>query len=107
VTGARWQTLGGLAVDEKGRVLDAEGRTIPGLYAAGGAAAGLGGEGSGAASRLTLARDMRSRLDRRTTYARSKIAARRPRFPRRVPHASARGAVHRLTSAKKSSSIEE
>jgi fumarate reductase flavoprotein subunit len=46
VTGARSQTLGGLAVDETARVLDAEGRPIPGLYAAGGAAAGLGGEGA-------------------------------------------------------------
>jgi fumarate reductase flavoprotein subunit len=46
VTGARWRTLGGLAVDDAARVLDAEGRPIPGLYAAGGAAAGLGGEGT-------------------------------------------------------------
>jgi len=46
VTGARWRSLGGLAVDASARALDAEGRPIAGLYAAGGAAAGLGGEGS-------------------------------------------------------------
>jgi fumarate reductase flavoprotein subunit len=46
VTGSRWRTLGGLAVDASARVLDAEGRPIPGLYATGGAAAGLGGEGT-------------------------------------------------------------
>jgi len=45
VTGARWRSLGGLAVDARARVLDADGRPIPGLYAAGGAAAGLGGTG--------------------------------------------------------------
>src|SRR5436305_1362267 len=44
VTGARWRSLGGLAVDGTARVLDAEGQPIPGLYAAAGAAAGLGGE---------------------------------------------------------------
>jgi fumarate reductase flavoprotein subunit len=44
VTGARWRSLGGLAVDATARVLDAQGQPIPGLYAAGGAAAGLGGE---------------------------------------------------------------
>jgi len=46
VTGARWRSLGGLAVDSTARVLDAQGQPIPGLYAAGGAAAGLGGEGT-------------------------------------------------------------
>src|SRR5881296_973750 len=46
VTGARWRSLGGLAVDPTARVLDAQGQPIPGLYAAGGAAAGLGGEGT-------------------------------------------------------------
>jgi fumarate reductase flavoprotein subunit len=46
VTGARRRTLGGLAVDASARVLDAAGRPIPGLYAVGGAAAGLGGEGT-------------------------------------------------------------
>jgi fumarate reductase flavoprotein subunit len=46
VTGARWRTLGGLAVDGAARVLADDGRPIPGLYAAGGAAAGLGGDGT-------------------------------------------------------------
>ena len=46
MTGARWRTLGGLAVDVAGRALDDGGRPIPGLYAAGGAAAGLGGDGT-------------------------------------------------------------
>src|SRR5579884_3054986 len=46
VTGARRRTLGGLAVDARARVLDVAGRPIPGLYAVGGAAAGLGGEGT-------------------------------------------------------------
>jgi fumarate reductase flavoprotein subunit len=46
VTGARWRTLGGLAVDTAARVLDAQGRPIAGLYATGGTAAGLGGEGT-------------------------------------------------------------
>ena len=44
VTGGRLRTLGGLAVDANARVVDAEGRAIPGLYAAGGAIAGLAGE---------------------------------------------------------------
>lgn len=63
VTGARLRTLGGLTVDASARVLDATGQPIPGLYAAGGAAAGLGGEGtegalegSGALAALGLAR---------------------------------------------------
>jgi fumarate reductase flavoprotein subunit len=42
VTGARWRTLGGLAVDAAARVLNAEGAPIPNLYATGGAAAALG-----------------------------------------------------------------
>jgi fumarate reductase flavoprotein subunit len=46
VTGARTRTLGGLAVDRAGRVLDAAGAPIPGLYAAGGAAAGISGDGT-------------------------------------------------------------
>jgi fumarate reductase flavoprotein subunit len=45
VTGARWRSLGGLAVDARARVLGADGQPIPGLYAAGGAAVGFGGEG--------------------------------------------------------------
>ena len=44
VTGARWRTLGGLAVDAAARVLDTSGNPIPGLYAAGGTAAALGGD---------------------------------------------------------------
>ena len=44
VTGGRWRTLGGLAVDGHACVLDPEGKPVPGLYAAGGAAEGLGGE---------------------------------------------------------------
>lgn len=46
VTSARWRTLGGLSVDGAARVLAAEGQPIPGLYAAGGAAVGLGGDGT-------------------------------------------------------------
>ncbi len=46
VTGARWRTFGGLAVDRTAHVLDAAGRPIAGLYAAGGAAEGLGGDGT-------------------------------------------------------------
>ena len=45
VTGARSRTLGGLAVDGAAHVLDGEGRPIPGLYATGGAAAGLAAAG--------------------------------------------------------------
>jgi fumarate reductase flavoprotein subunit len=64
VTGARWRTLGGLAVDDSARVLaDAGGQPIPRLYAAGGAAEGLGGErtegalaGTDALAALGLAR---------------------------------------------------
>jgi fumarate reductase flavoprotein subunit len=48
VTGARRHTLGGLAVDAAARVLEGPGRPISGLYAAGGAAAGLAAEGSDA-----------------------------------------------------------
>ena len=46
VTGARWRTFGGLAIDRTAHVLDAAGQPIPGLYAAGGAAEGLGGDGT-------------------------------------------------------------
>ena len=41
VTGARWRTFGGLAVDRTAHVLDAAGRPIPGLYAVGRTAASL------------------------------------------------------------------
>ena len=45
VTGALAHTQGGLAVDERARVVRADGTPIAGLYAAGGAAAGLAGRG--------------------------------------------------------------
>lgn len=44
VTGARRDTRGGLAVDAQARVLDASGNAIAGLFAVGGAAAGLAGD---------------------------------------------------------------
>ncbi|MEQ9329774.1 FAD-dependent oxidoreductase [Thalassobaculum sp.] len=43
VTGALFHTQGGLAVDPDGRVLRADGRRMPNLYAGGGAARGLSG----------------------------------------------------------------
>jgi fumarate reductase flavoprotein subunit len=52
VTGSRRATLGGLSVDAKARVIDGSGNAIGGLYAVGGAAAGIderGGDGSVAA----------------------------------------------------------
>jgi fumarate reductase flavoprotein subunit len=45
VTGALAHTQGGLAVDSRARVLRQDGTAIEGLYAAGGAAAGLAGRG--------------------------------------------------------------
>jgi len=45
VTGALAHTQGGLAVDSLARVIRADGTPIEGLYAAGGAAAGLAGRG--------------------------------------------------------------
>jgi fumarate reductase flavoprotein subunit len=45
VTGALAHTQGGLAVDANARVLRADRSVIPGLYAAGGVAAGLSGRG--------------------------------------------------------------
>jgi len=45
VTGALAHTQGGLVTDGEGRVLDARSRPLPGLWAAGGAAAGLAGRG--------------------------------------------------------------
>jgi fumarate reductase flavoprotein subunit len=47
VTGARLATRGGLAVDAQARVLDGSGNAIAGLYAVGGAATGLAGDGRG------------------------------------------------------------
>jgi fumarate reductase flavoprotein subunit len=46
VTGALAHTQGGLRIDARARVLRADGTPIAGLYAAGGAAAGLSGRGS-------------------------------------------------------------
>lgn len=43
---ALFHTQGGLLVDEHARVLDPAGQPIPGLYAAGGAAAGISGHGA-------------------------------------------------------------
>jgi fumarate reductase flavoprotein subunit len=45
VTGALAHTQGGLAVDQRARVLRLDGSAIDGLFAAGGAAAGLAGRG--------------------------------------------------------------
>jgi fumarate reductase flavoprotein subunit len=45
VTGALAHTQGGLRIDARARVLRTDGTAIPGLYAAGGAAAGLSGRG--------------------------------------------------------------
>jgi len=44
VTGARRHSLGGLAIDARARVLDADGNAIPGLYATGEAAALIPGD---------------------------------------------------------------
>jgi fumarate reductase flavoprotein subunit len=46
VTGARLHTLGGLTADARARVVGADGQPIEGLYAAGGTAAGLAGDGT-------------------------------------------------------------
>jgi fumarate reductase flavoprotein subunit len=46
VTGALFHTQGGLRVDGEGRVLRGDGTPIAGLYAAGGAAAGISGHGA-------------------------------------------------------------
>lgn len=45
VTGALFHTQGGLEVDADARVVDAEGRPLPNLFAAGGAACGVSGQG--------------------------------------------------------------
>ena len=51
-------TIGGLRIDERARVLDADGRPVPGLYAAGADAGGIftGGYGSGLAAALVYGR---------------------------------------------------
>jgi fumarate reductase flavoprotein subunit len=46
VTGALSHTQGGLVTDADGRVLDDQERPLPGVFAAGGCAAGLAGEGA-------------------------------------------------------------
>jgi fumarate reductase flavoprotein subunit len=43
VTGALFHTQGGLAVDRAARVLDTNGKPLPNIFAAGGAAAGVSG----------------------------------------------------------------
>jgi fumarate reductase flavoprotein subunit len=45
VTGALFHTQGGLKVDGEGRVLRADGRGLPNLFAGGGAARGISGPG--------------------------------------------------------------
>jgi fumarate reductase flavoprotein subunit len=45
VTGALFHTQGGLVVDENARVLDADARPFPNLFAGGGAACGVSGAG--------------------------------------------------------------
>ena len=51
-------TIGGLRIDDRARVLDADGRPIPGLLAAGADAGGIftGGYGSGLAAALVFGR---------------------------------------------------
>ena len=48
VTGTLAHTQGGIVTDDRARVLDATGTPIPGLFAAGGSAAGLSGRGGDA-----------------------------------------------------------
>ena len=63
VTGALFHTQGGLEIDANARVLDAQGRPLPNLFAAGGAARGLSGahvwgylSGNGLLSAVALGR---------------------------------------------------
>jgi len=63
VTAALFHTQGGLAVDERARVMDGIGRALPNLFAGGGAARGLSGahvwgyfSGNGLLSAVTLGR---------------------------------------------------
>jgi len=46
VAGALFHTQGGLRVDARARVLRTDGAVVPGLYAAGGTAAGVSGHGA-------------------------------------------------------------
>ena len=58
VCAAVTHTIGGLRIDERARVLDGEGRPVPGLLAAGADAGGIftGGYGSGLAAALVFGR---------------------------------------------------
>ena len=63
VTGALFHTQGGLVVDRSGRVLRDDGRPLPSLFAAGGAACGVSGataagylSGNGLLTAITLGR---------------------------------------------------
>jgi fumarate reductase flavoprotein subunit len=63
VTGALFHTQGGLAIDERARVLDRAGKPLPRLFAGGGAACGISGSdaagylsGNGLLSAITLGR---------------------------------------------------
>ncbi len=63
VTGALFHTQGGLAIDQETRVVDTQGRPLPNLFAGGGAARGISGDGvagylsgNGLASAVTLGR---------------------------------------------------
>lgn len=58
VRAAVTHTIGGLRIDDRARVLDAEGRSVPGLLAAGADAGGIftGGYGSGLAAALVFGR---------------------------------------------------
>jgi len=63
VTGALFHTQGGLSIDESGRVLRADGSTLPNLFAGGGAAVGVSGtsvhgylSGNGLLTAVTLGR---------------------------------------------------
>lgn len=47
VTPGLFHTQGGLRIDDEGRVLRADGSTIPGLLAVGGVAAGVSGQSGG------------------------------------------------------------
>ena len=63
VTGALFHTQGGLQIDAQARVLRADGRPLPNLFAGGGAARGISGPavtgylpGAGLCTALTLGR---------------------------------------------------
>jgi fumarate reductase flavoprotein subunit len=63
VTGALFHTQGGLALDDRARVLRKDGSVLPSLFAAGGAAVGISGahasgylSGNGLMTAVTLGR---------------------------------------------------